>query len=63
MFVLKNTPDIPELRLGDITFSGKGNEHTTALFDITFLLLKQLMDCNVHLSILLNCIIVLPLKV
>ncbi|HEX8460361.1 MAG TPA: amino acid adenylation domain-containing protein, partial [Segetibacter sp.] len=36
MFVLKNTPDIPALRLGDITFSGRGNEHTTALFDITF---------------------------
>jgi amino acid adenylation domain-containing protein len=36
MFVLRNTPEVPELRLGDLTFSAMGHEHATALFDMTF---------------------------
>jgi amino acid adenylation domain-containing protein/FkbM family methyltransferase len=38
MFVLRNTPEIPELQLGDLLLTGIGHEHTTALFDMTFLI-------------------------
>jgi amino acid adenylation domain-containing protein len=36
MFVLRNTPEVPELHFRDLTFSGVGFEHATALFDMTF---------------------------
>ena len=36
MFVLRNTPDVPELRFGDLRFDAIGYEHTTSLFDLTF---------------------------
>ena len=36
MFVLRNTPDIPELKLGEVTLSIKSYGHTTALFDLQF---------------------------
>ncbi|HKH61041.1 MAG TPA: amino acid adenylation domain-containing protein [Flavitalea sp.] len=38
MFALLNTPEVPELRLGDIKLSNEGVEHTSARFDITFFL-------------------------
>jgi amino acid adenylation domain-containing protein/non-ribosomal peptide synthase protein (TIGR01720 family) len=34
MFVLLNTPDVPELRLGDLVLSLSGYEKTTAQYDI-----------------------------
>ncbi|MGZ5133944.1 MAG: amino acid adenylation domain-containing protein, partial [Flavitalea sp.] len=36
MFVLRNTPEVPELRFGDLCFDAIGYEHTTSLFDLTF---------------------------
>jgi amino acid adenylation domain-containing protein len=36
MFILQNTPDVPELKLGGLTLSGEGNQRTTSQFDITF---------------------------
>ncbi|MEO6231488.1 MAG: amino acid adenylation domain-containing protein [Ferruginibacter sp.] len=36
MFALQNTPEVPELRLGNLQLSREGYEHTTAMFDITF---------------------------
>jgi amino acid adenylation domain-containing protein len=36
MFVMRNTPDVPELYLGKTKLSGKTLEHTTTLFDLTF---------------------------
>ena len=36
MFVLQNTPEIPELRLGDVRLSRQPYEHTTAQFDLSF---------------------------
>ncbi|HET9277015.1 MAG TPA: amino acid adenylation domain-containing protein, partial [Flavitalea sp.] len=38
MFALLNTPEVPELRLGDIKLSNEGHEHASARFDITFFL-------------------------
>ena len=35
MFVMRNTPDVPELHLGEVTLSAQGYEHTTTMFDIT----------------------------
>ena len=35
MFVLRNTPEVPELRMGELAFSPMGFEHTTSLFDLT----------------------------
>jgi amino acid adenylation domain-containing protein len=35
MFILRNTPDVPELRLGDIALSRTGYEHSTSLFDFS----------------------------
>ena len=34
MFVLRNTPEVPELKFGDATLSAENTEHTTAMFDI-----------------------------
>jgi amino acid adenylation domain-containing protein len=36
MFVLQNTPDIPELHLGNVSLSRETYEHTTAQFDLSF---------------------------
>jgi amino acid adenylation domain-containing protein len=38
MFILRNTPDVPELRLGDVELSRAGHEHTTSLFDLSLFL-------------------------
>ncbi|MEJ7738034.1 MAG: amino acid adenylation domain-containing protein, partial [Chitinophagaceae bacterium] len=38
LFVLLNTPEVPELRLGELSLFKEDYEHTTAQFDITFLL-------------------------
>jgi non-ribosomal peptide synthetase component F/acyl carrier protein len=38
MFVLQNTPDVPQLRLGELNLSRERYEHTTSKFDITFTL-------------------------
>jgi amino acid adenylation domain-containing protein len=35
-FIVQNTPDVPELRLGDIQLSVDDHEHGTSKFDITF---------------------------
>ena len=34
IFVLQNTPEVPELRLRELTLSGEGYKHTTAQFDL-----------------------------
>jgi non-ribosomal peptide synthetase component F len=36
MFVLLNTAEMPDLRLGNVALSREAYEHTTSLFDITF---------------------------
>ncbi|MEO7533278.1 MAG: amino acid adenylation domain-containing protein, partial [Ferruginibacter sp.] len=36
MFVLHNTPEIPELRLGDVALSPESFDHNAAKFDLTF---------------------------
>ena len=36
MFVLQNTPEVPEMRLGDVELLKKEYEHTTAQFDLSF---------------------------
>jgi amino acid adenylation domain-containing protein len=36
MFVLRNTPEIPDLRLGELEFEGVAFGHETSLFDLTF---------------------------
>jgi amino acid adenylation domain-containing protein len=36
MFLLQNTPDIPELRLGEVTIAGENIGHTSSKFDLTF---------------------------
>jgi len=38
LFSFQNTPDIPELRLGDLSLSSVGQERTTTQFDIAFLI-------------------------
>ncbi|MEJ6982612.1 amino acid adenylation domain-containing protein, partial [Pedobacter sp. P351] len=35
MFILRNTPDVPELRLGNLNLSRASHQHTTSLFDLT----------------------------
>jgi amino acid adenylation domain-containing protein/non-ribosomal peptide synthase protein (TIGR01720 family) len=35
-FVVQNTPDVPELRLGDLALSIENYDHVTTKFDITF---------------------------
>ena len=36
MLVLVNTPEVPELRLGELRLSDQGQEQTTTKFDLTF---------------------------
>ncbi|RAJ29236.1 non-ribosomal peptide synthetase [Pedobacter cryoconitis] len=38
MLVLQNTPEEPELILGDLTLSGEAVEHTSAKFDLNFMM-------------------------
>ncbi|MEJ6981955.1 non-ribosomal peptide synthase/polyketide synthase [Pedobacter sp. P351] len=38
MLVLRNTPEVPQLRLGDLILTGQPYEHTTVKFDLTFFL-------------------------
>ena len=38
MFIMRNQPDVPELRLGDVELSRAGHEHTTSLFDLSLYL-------------------------
>ncbi|GEO12157.1 non-ribosomal peptide synthetase, partial [Segetibacter aerophilus] len=35
-FILQNTPDVPELRLGEVEFVIEASEHNTSKFDLTF---------------------------
>jgi non-ribosomal peptide synthetase component F len=35
MFVLRNIPDLPEFKIGEIKLSGEHFEHTTTHFDLT----------------------------
>ena len=39
-FVLQNTPEIPELRLGELKLSRESYEQTTSKFDLTFTLTR-----------------------
>ncbi|GGF16068.1 non-ribosomal peptide synthetase [Hymenobacter cavernae] len=41
MFVLQNTPDIPDLHLGAVKATREGYEHATAQFDFTFTLTED----------------------
>ena len=52
MFVLRNTPEIPELKLGEVVLSGQGFEHTSTLFDITLFVTEteQGLHCHVEYS-------------
>ncbi|MBW8683317.1 non-ribosomal peptide synthase/polyketide synthase [Chitinophaga rhizophila] len=36
MFVLQNTPEIPSLEVGDVTFTGEVFQNVTSKFDLTF---------------------------
>ncbi|MGZ5134182.1 MAG: amino acid adenylation domain-containing protein, partial [Flavitalea sp.] len=36
MFILLNTPEVPELKLGNVQLSAEKIEHSTSLFDLTF---------------------------
>jgi hypothetical protein len=36
MFTLQNTPEIPQLRLGELSLLREGYEHTTSKFDLSF---------------------------
>jgi amino acid adenylation domain-containing protein len=38
MFVLQNTPEVPELKLGKLQLASEGHEQRTTQFDISFLL-------------------------
>lgn len=57
LFVLQNTPDVPELRFGEVTLSAKGYDHPTAMFDITFYITETEhgLDCSVEYSTELYC--------
>ncbi|MEJ6982474.1 amino acid adenylation domain-containing protein, partial [Pedobacter sp. P351] len=46
MFILRNTPDVPELRLGKIELSRTGYEHSTSLFDLSLYLTET--DRGLH---------------
>jgi amino acid adenylation domain-containing protein len=35
LFVLQNTPEVPELQLGDLVLTNEGYSHTTAQFDLS----------------------------
>ncbi len=52
MFVLRNTPEIPVLMLGDVVLSGQGYEHTSTLFDITLFVTETEhgLHCRVEYS-------------
>ncbi|OUJ73687.1 non-ribosomal peptide synthetase [Hymenobacter crusticola] len=41
MFVLQNTPDVPDLSLGAVQVTREGYEHATAQFDFTFTLTED----------------------
>ncbi len=36
MFILRNTPEIPALRLGEATLTPEGHDHSTSTFDMQF---------------------------
>jgi len=38
MLVFQNTPEIPELRLGEVQLSKEAHEHVTAQFDLSFII-------------------------
>jgi len=42
-FVLQNTPEVPELKLGELTLSDQGFEQSTSKFDLTFFI-KETKD-------------------
>ncbi len=50
MLVLKNTPDVPQLKLGEVTLSGEGHEHTTVKFELTFFIneTNNGLNCSVQ---------------
>ncbi|HEX8333693.1 MAG TPA: amino acid adenylation domain-containing protein, partial [Segetibacter sp.] len=52
MLVLRNTPEVPELRLGQVRLSGEGYEHTTTMFDITLYITEtdKGLQCSVEYS-------------
>ena len=47
MFVLQNTPPIPEIKMAELTLSPTGFEHTTGLFDLTFSALEIQDDIRI----------------
>ena len=50
MLVLINTPEAPELKLGELSLSGYANEQTTTKFDLTFFVreTKEGFKCSVQ---------------
>ena len=38
VFSFQNTPEVPELKLGELRLTAEGQKHTTSKFDITFLM-------------------------
>ena len=49
MFVLRNTPEVPEINLGGVQLSNTSYEHTTALFDMTFFMTET--PNGIHLAV------------
>jgi amino acid adenylation domain-containing protein/non-ribosomal peptide synthase protein (TIGR01720 family) len=55
MFVFQNTPEVPELKLGEVSLSIENQEQTTSLFDIAFLFsesssgLQGIVEYNIDL--------------
>jgi amino acid adenylation domain-containing protein len=50
MFIMRNQPDIPELRLGDVELSRAGHEHTTSLFDLSFFITETPNGLQLHIE-------------
>ncbi|MEO7534403.1 MAG: amino acid adenylation domain-containing protein, partial [Ferruginibacter sp.] len=46
MFILQNTPDVPELKLGDVQLSSEGFKHSSSKFDLTFALVENEAGIN-----------------
>ncbi|RZM22347.1 MAG: non-ribosomal peptide synthetase, partial [Pedobacter sp.] len=52
MFLLQNTPDVPELRLGEVTIAGENIGHASSKFDLTFGVIENSegLQCYVEYS-------------
>jgi amino acid adenylation domain-containing protein/FkbM family methyltransferase len=46
MFILQNTPEVPELRFGDVQLSGEPIKHDTSKFDLIFSLTEGAYGLN-----------------